>query len=66
MDEKQKAQTTALPINHRPEVHQAGAGSGTPGVISLEQDKEIREGRYPADRFDDQRTKERSAFSLRK
>jgi hypothetical protein len=46
MDEKQRADTTALPIDDRPEVHRAGAGSGLSSPISVEQDKEIRDGTY--------------------
>jgi hypothetical protein len=46
MDEKQRANTTALPIDDRPEVHQAGAGSGKSAPISLEQDKNIRDGKH--------------------
>jgi hypothetical protein len=53
MDETKKAQTTALPLDDRPEVHE----SGTRAAISLEQDKRIREGNIPEDRFDDDRMK---------
>jgi len=41
VDEKQTADTTALPAENRPEVHQ---GSSDP--ISVEQDKDMRDGRY--------------------
>jgi len=58
MDDREKARTTALPADDRPEVHQAGAGSARSGPISLEQDKEIREGHLPGHRFDDQRMKD--------
>lgn len=57
MDKHQRANTTALPIDHRPEVHETGAGSGTSSPIPADQDKNIREGRLPSDRFDDQRMK---------
>jgi len=60
MKENERANTTALPINERPEVHQAGAGSGRSAPISLEHDKELREGQIPASRFDDQRMKDRT------
>ena len=43
---KQRANTTALPNDRRPEVHEAGAGSGRSAPISLQQDKEIRDGTY--------------------
>jgi hypothetical protein len=46
MDEKHRADTTALRIDDRPEVHQAGGGSGLSSPISVEQDKEIRDGNH--------------------
>jgi len=58
MDEKPRASTTALPIDDRPEVHQSGMSSGLSAPIPLAQDKEIREGHLPADRFDDERMKD--------
>jgi hypothetical protein len=51
MDEKQRANTTGLPIDDRPEVHQPGRSA----PISLEQDGDLREGRVPDERFDDMR-----------
>jgi hypothetical protein len=59
MDE-QRAAITALPIDDRPEVHEAGAGSGRSAPVPLEQEKSIREGRLPEDRFDDDRMKDLS------
>jgi hypothetical protein len=56
MDEKQSANTTALPIDDRPEMHQAADGSGKSAPSSLEQDKEIRDGSYL--RPDDERMKD--------
>jgi hypothetical protein len=56
MDEKQRATTTVLPTDDRPEVHEAGAGSGHSSPISLEQDKKIRDGRYR--RLGDERMKD--------
>jgi hypothetical protein len=56
MDETAKPDTTALPLAERPDVHQQGAGRTA--ATSLEQDKDIREGRLPADRFDDERMKD--------
>jgi hypothetical protein len=56
MVEQHKANTTALPADDRPEVHQAGAGSGHASPISLEQDKKIRDGSYR--RLDDERMKD--------
>jgi hypothetical protein len=56
MDEKQRANTTAVPIDDRPEVHEAGAGSGRSSPISLEQDKKIRDGSYR--RLGDERMKD--------
>jgi hypothetical protein len=47
MDEPKRAKTTALPIDNRPEVHEAGAGTGRSAPISLEQDKRLRDGRIP-------------------
>ncbi len=38
-----RANTTALPIDDRPEVHRTGGVPGGTSPISLEQDKEIRE-----------------------
>ncbi|MFN7980944.1 MAG: hypothetical protein U0Q11_03725 [Vicinamibacterales bacterium] len=38
-----RANTTALPIDDRPEVHRTGGVPGGTSSISLEQDKEIRE-----------------------
>ena len=58
MTDTHKADTTAIPIDTREEVHDAGGGSGTSSPISQEQDKDLREGRLPADRFDDDRMKE--------
>jgi len=46
MDEKQKANTTAVPIDDRPEVHETGGDSGRSSPVSLEQDKKIRDGSY--------------------
>jgi hypothetical protein len=46
MTKKQRANTTALPIDDRREIHQAGAGSGRSAPISLEQDKQLRDGTY--------------------
>jgi hypothetical protein len=56
MDEKQRANTTALPNDARPEVHEAGSGSGHSSPISLEQDKKIRDGSYR--RVGDERMKD--------
>ena len=53
MDEKEKANTTALPTDDRPEIHQPHKSP-----ISLEQDKDIRDGNLPADRFDDERMRD--------
>jgi len=55
MDEKKSANTTALPPDDRPEVHQQGTAAGRSAPISLEQDKKIRDGRYF--RLDDDRMK---------
>ncbi|MGE0450595.1 MAG: hypothetical protein AB7Q29_13565 [Vicinamibacterales bacterium] len=57
-DERERADTTGLPIDDRPEVHQTGSRPGGTSPISLEMDKDIREGNLPADRFDDYRMKE--------
>jgi hypothetical protein len=56
MDEQQKANTTALPADDRPEVHEAGLGTGHSSPISLEQDKKIRDGSYR--RLDDERMRD--------
>jgi len=56
MDEKQRADTTSLPIDDRPEVHRTRAGSGGSAPIALDQDKELREGSYP--RSDDERMRD--------
>ena len=58
MTEKERANTTALPLAEKPEVHRGGAESGRSSPISAEQDRDIREGDLPADRFDDERTRE--------
>lgn len=52
MDSRGRANTTALPIDDRPEVHRPKP------PISLEQDKRIREGRLPETRFDDMRMRD--------
>ena len=55
MDEKENAEAPpALPAADRPEVHQSLPRAGP---ISLEQDKEIRDGLLPQDRFVDDRMK---------
>jgi len=55
MNDKQKAETTALPMESRPEVHRAGRRT----AVSLEQDKELREMPEGAEsRFDDSRMKD--------
>jgi hypothetical protein len=54
MDEKQKANTTALPLAEKPEAHE-----GRHRAISLEQDKKIRDGFYERElNRDDQRMKD--------
>jgi hypothetical protein len=53
MDMKQRAERTALPTDDRPDVHRPPVPP-----ISLEQDKDIRDGNLPADRFDDDRMRE--------
>jgi hypothetical protein len=58
MDERHRSSTTALPIDDRPEVHQAGPEPGRSAPIPLEHDKKLREGQIPADRFDDERMKD--------
>jgi hypothetical protein len=58
MDETNKPTTTALPIDDRPEVHHPGAGSGRSAPISLEQDKDIRDGHLADERFDEHRMKD--------
>jgi hypothetical protein len=56
MDEKQSAEMTAVPADNKPQVDEAGAGSGLSSPISLEQDKNIRDGRYR--RLGDERMKD--------
>ena len=56
MNESAKANTTALPLDERPDVHHEGPDRVAP--ISLEQDKDLLDGRLPADRFDDERMRD--------
>jgi hypothetical protein len=58
MDETTKATTTALPLSEAPEVHHLRDSAGRSAPIPLEQDKALREGQLPADRFDDERMRE--------
>jgi hypothetical protein len=56
MDDHNKATTTSLPLEERPDAHQTH--NGRTEAISLEQDKDILDGRLPADRFDDERMRD--------
>ncbi len=56
MDESRKDQSTALPLTERPDAHQEG--TNRTAAISLEQDKQISDGRLPPERFDDERMKD--------
>ena len=56
MKNTERANTTALPIDDRPEVHRTGSVSGGTSPISLEQDKELREGERRI-RMGDERSK---------
>lgn len=53
-----RANTTALPIDDRPEVHQPGPEAGRSATIPLQHDKELRDGQLPPDRFDDERMRD--------
>lgn len=57
MKEEPRAERNALPIDDRPDVHQTGSGDGGTSPISLDLDKDLREGNLPAERFDDDRMK---------
>jgi hypothetical protein len=56
LDEK-RGSTTALPLPEKPEAHQSGADR-TSRSVSVEQDRNLREGRYSDARFNDGRMKD--------
>lgn len=58
MDKVTPADSTALPIEDRPELHKPGPEPGRSAPIPLAEDKELLEGQLPADRFDDERMRD--------
>ncbi|MGE3508071.1 MAG: hypothetical protein AB7N65_04230 [Vicinamibacterales bacterium] len=58
MEERQRADTTGLPIDDRPEVHEAGQSRGRVAPVSIELDKMLRDGTFPDDIRGDERLRE--------